>query len=203
MNDESPPPPAGVIENPRTTRMRDAVLTAVVELIVSEGAGAVTALRVADKACVARSTIYQHWPTPAALVRDAIDRIITPNAPTPITGDVEVDLTEALVQLRERMERRPFRIWVATLLDHANDDPEFAEAQVRFVTGVLQPLRDTVAHSVERGDLPAGLDLDAATTRLAAQVLTEHVMLRRPASDAAIAVGVTSFLADHRVTGKR
>lgn len=184
-------------ENPRTTRMKHAVLTSVVDLIVSEGAGAVTALRVADHACVARSTIYQHWPTPAAMIRDAIDRIITPNAPTPITGEVETDLTSALSSLRERMERRPFRVWLVTLLDHADGDPDFAEAQIRFVTGVLQPLRDTLSDAVERGTIDASVDLDAATTRLAAPVLTEHVMLRSTASDEAIAATVSAFLHDH------
>lgn len=202
MSDHAPLPSNRANENPRTTRMRDAVLKAVVELVVSEGAGAVTALRVSERACVARSTIYQHWPTSAALIRDAIDLIIIPDAQTPITGDVEVDLTAALSTLRERLERRPFRIWVATLLDHADGDPEFAEAQVRFVMGVLRPLRNAVAAAVEQGDLAADTDLDAAATRLAAPVLTDHVMLRRMAGDAEIAAAVTAFLADQRPPGE-
>ena len=198
MDDSNTPPTCDSTENPRTTRMRDAVLTAVVELIVTEGAGAVTALRVAEQACVARSTIYQHWPTSAALVRDAIDRIIVPNAQVPITGEVEIDLRAALSALRDRIEHRPFRIWIATLLDHASGDPEFAEAQVQFVTGVLRPLQDVVADAVQRGDLDTDLDLDTATTRLAAPVLTQHVMFRRPASDNEIDTAVNAFLADHR-----
>jgi len=197
MDDDNAPPTCDSTENPRTTRMRDAVLNAVVELIVTEGAGAVTALRVAEQACVARSTIYQHWPTSTALVRDAIDRVITPNAQVPITGDVEVDLRAALSALRERLERRPFRVWIATLLDHAKGDPKFAETQVRFVTGVLRPLRDVLAAAVERGDLVADLDLDTAAARLAAPVLSEHVMFRRPASDAEIGTAVAAFLTNH------
>lgn len=195
--DDHDTPPEEAAENPRTTRMREAVLTAVVDLVVSEGAGAVTALRVADRACVARSTIYQHWPTSAALIRDAIDRIITPNAQITITGDVQIDLNEALFALRERLERRPFRIWVATLLNHANANPEFVETQVRFVMGVLRPLRDVVEDAVKHGDLQADLDLDAATTRLAAPVLTEHVLLHRPATDASVSDAVNAFLTDH------
>lgn len=201
MDDHASHPTSETTENPRTRRMRDAVLNAVTELIVAEGAGAVTALRVAERACVARSTIYQHWPTSSALIRDAIDRIITPDIQTTITGDAEVDLATALFALRGRLERRPFRIWLATLLDHANGDPEFAETQVRFVLGVLRPVRDAVAAAVERGDLDAGLDLDAATTRLAAPVLTQHVMLRRTASDAEITATVNGFLADQRTPG--
>ena len=54
-----------------------------------------------------------------------------------------------------------------------------------------------VADAIERGSLAADLDLDTANTRLAAPVLTEHVMLRRSASDAEIAAAVTALLADH------
>ena len=80
-------------ENPRTTRIRDIVLPAVIELLLAEGAGAVTALRVSEHAGVARSTIYQHWPDQQALLLDAIDRIITPHVPTSITDNLEDDLT--------------------------------------------------------------------------------------------------------------
>ena len=58
------PPKRVTGENPRTTRIRDIVLPAVIELLLAEGAGAVTALRVSEQAGVARSTIYQHWPDP-------------------------------------------------------------------------------------------------------------------------------------------
>ena len=50
LGDEPTPPDCRPAENPRTRRMRDAVLTAVAELISTEGAGAVTALRVSKRA---------------------------------------------------------------------------------------------------------------------------------------------------------
>lgn len=140
MDADAPSPAARANENPRTTRMRAAVLASVTHLVLTEGAGAVTALRVSEHACVARSTIYEHWPTRDTLLLDAIDMVIAPHAPTRIIGDLGADLRAALDGLRERLERRPFRVWFATLLDHANRDEAFAEAQLRFVTGVLQPV---------------------------------------------------------------
>ena len=76
--------------------MREAVLSAVAELILTEGAGAVTALRVSQRAGVARSTIYDHWPTSEALVLDAIDMVIAPQAPITTTADLGADLLSAL-----------------------------------------------------------------------------------------------------------
>lgn len=184
-------------ENPRTTRMREAVLTSVAELVLTEGAGAVTALRVSEHACVARSTIYDHWPKSDTLLLDAIDMVIAQQVATTITDDLGADLLTALTGLRDRLERRPFRIWFATLLDHANRDAAFAAAQLRFVTGVLQPVSDVVAAAQSRGDVGDDLDADAAAAQLGAPILTSNVLLRATASDDQIATTITHFLADH------
>lgn len=186
-------------ENPRTARMRDAVLGAVIELVLTEGAGAVTALRVSERAGVARSTIYEHWPAPEALLLDTIDKIMTPHAPTAITDDLEADLITALTGLRLRLTDQPFLIWFATLLDHANRDKAFAAAQRRFVNGVLQPISDILTAAKGRGELAGGLDVGQASARLAAPILTQHVMLRSTASDDVVTTTTKHFLVDtHR-----
>ena len=196
MADTSSAPPARSSENPRTTRMREAVLNAVIELVLTEGAGAVTALRVSEQAGVARSTIYEHWPAPDALLLDAIDKVMTPHAATAVTGDLEADLTAALNGLRRRLAHRPFLVWFATLLDHANRDETFAAAQQRFVYGVLQPVVDTLVAARDRGELADDLDVGQAAAQLAAPILTQHVMLRGTASDALVGVTTKHFLED-------
>ena len=177
--------------------MRDAVLSAVAELILSEGAGAVTALRVSQGAGVARSTIYDHWPTSESLVLDAIDMVTGPQAPITTTGELGSDLLSALVQLRDRLEHRPFRIWFATLLDHGNRDEAFAAAQVRFVQGVLRPVSEIISDAQRRGELPDDIDAADTAVQLAASILSLHVLLRSTASDEQIARTITQFLASH------
>ncbi len=181
-------------ENPRTTRIRDIVLPAVIELLLAEGAGAVTALRVSEHAGVARSTIYQHWPDQQTLLLDAIDRIITPHVPTSITDNLEDDLTTALFTLRKRLTTQPFRALFATLLDHANRDRAFVAAQRRFVKGVVQPIRDILIASAQRGDLPPTVDVDDAAVQLAGPIFTQHIMLRTTTSDALITNTTKHFL---------
>lgn len=174
--------------------MRDAVLTAVAELILEEGAGAVTALRVSQRANVARSTVYDHWPTSEALVLDAIDMISAPQT-LATTGDLEADLLNALIGLRDRLERRPFRIWFATLLDHGNREPAFASAQIRFVTGVLRPVREVLSAAQARGEITEAIDCTEAAVNLAARILTQHVLLRSTCGDEQVAEIVTQFVA--------
>lgn len=177
--------------------MRDAVLSAVAELILSEGAGAVTALRVSQQADVARSTIYDHWPTPEALVLDAIDMVTGPQESTVTTGDLEADLLEGLHYLRDRLERRPFRIWFATLLDHANREEDFAAAQIRFVTGVLRPVTEIISAAQDHGELPDDIDAAETALQLAAPILNLHVLLRTTATDSQIAETITQFLTNN------
>ena len=188
------PPKKATGENPRTTRIRGIVLPAVIELLLAEGAGAVTALRVSEHAGVARSTIYQHWPDQQALLLDAIDRIITPHVPTSITDNLEDDLTTALFTLRKRITTQPFRALFATLLDHANRDRAFVAAQRRFVKGVLQPIRDILTASAQRGDLPPTVDVDDAAVQLAGPIFTQHIMLRATTSDELITNTTKHFL---------
>ena len=177
--------------------MRDAVMSAVAGLILSEGAGAVTAVRVSRLAGVARSTIYDHWPTPEALVLAAIDMVTGPQESTVTTGDLEVDLLEGLHYLRDRLERRPFRIWFATLLDHANREEDFAAAQIRFVTGVLRPVAEIISAAQDRGELPDDIEAAETALQLAAPILGLHVLLRAAATDAQIAETITQFLTNH------
>ncbi len=177
--------------------MREAVLSAVAELILSEGAGAVTALRVSQQAGVARSTIYDHWPTPEALVLDAIDMVTGPQEQAATSGELEADLLEGLHHLRDRLERRPFRIWFATLLDHANRKEEFAAAQVRFVTGVLRPVSEIISAAQDRGELPNEIDAAETAMQLAAPILSLHVLRRTTATDEQIAETIAQFLTNH------
>lgn len=184
--------PAG--ENPRTTRVRRIIVDAAMDLLIGEGASAVTAARIAERTGVARTTIYRHWPTPAALLTGAIDQIVSPHITTSISANLEQDLITALSNLQKRMIRKPFRAVFAALLDHANRNIKSVAVQRRFVNGVLQPVRDILSAARERGDLPSALDIESASAQLAGPVFLQHVMLRAPVSDRLIAQSISQFL---------
>ena len=184
-------------DNPRTTRVRQIILDAAAGLLVREGASAATPVRVAEETGVARTTIYRHWSNPTALLLDAIDRVVTPHVPTSITDNLEEDLTTALVNLRKRMTKQPFRALFATLLDHANRDQAFVAAQRRFVKGVLQPIRDVLTAATQRGHLTSTVNIDEAAAQLAGPIFTQHIMLRTPISDELITNTTRNFLLQH------
>jgi len=187
--------------NPRTTRVCKIILDAAAELLVHEGASAVTAVRVAEQTGVARTTIYRHFENPSGLLLAAIDQVVTPHIPTQITEDVEEDLITALSNLGMRMEKNPFRLIFTALLDQANQDERALAAQRRFVDGVLQPIEDVLSAAVERGALPATVAMESASARLAGPLFLQHVMLRTPISEALLRETVTQFLARVQETG--
>ena len=185
-------------ENARTTRVRQIVIDTAAGLLVREGAGAVTAVRIAQDTGVARTTIYRHWPDATALLLDAIVR---PHVPTVVSDDVEADLLVALTNLQMRMRKKPFRFVFTALLDHANRDQKLVAAQRRFVSGVLQPIRDILAAALDRGDLPSALDVESAGAQLAGPLFLQHVMLRSTISQELIVGTITQFLCRWREVG--
>lgn len=181
-------------ENPRTTRVRQVILDAAVDLLIERGASEVTASRVAQDTGVARTTIYRYWPDQSSLLLDAVDTLVSPHTPTTITDDLEADLIRALANLRARMVRRAFRQVFAALLAYANQDQTFAIAQQRFVKGVLQQTHDILSAAMSRNELPSSLDLDEACATLAGPLFHQHVMLREAISDDLISSTVDRFL---------
>ena len=182
-------------ENPRSTRVRQVILDAAVNLLVERGAGEVTASRVSQETGVARTTIYRHWPDQSSLLLDTVDTVVLPHAPTTITDDLEADLIMALTNLRARMTKRPFRQLFAALLTYANQDQTFAAAQQRFVNGVLQQIHDILTAAVIRNELSSSVDVDEACATLAGPLFHQHVMLRERITDDLITSTVKRFLA--------
>ena len=187
--------------NPRTTRVRQIIVDSAAGLLIREGAGAITAVRIAEETGVARTTIYRHWPKSTALLLDAIDRVVRPHVPTSITDDLEADLMVALNNLQLRMKKNPFRLVFTALLDHANRDRELVAAQRRFVNGILQPIQEIIAAALQRGDLPATVHVETASAQLAGPLFLQHVMLRTTISEELISETITQFLRGKRDGG--
>ena len=124
------------------------------EGLIKNGPGALTAVRIAEETGVARSTIHRYWPDRTALLLDTIDKIVNLHVPTTIIDNFKNDLTSAPTDLRTRMTKRPFRIIFGALLDHAKRNHEAGAAQRRFVNGILQPINDILTAARERGELP-------------------------------------------------
>jgi len=79
--------------NPQAQRTQNLMLEAAQDLLANHGAEAVTHLKVAQSAGVARATVYRHWPDRAAILVD----LLRSNADiVPVPGDPDLPLVDRI-----------------------------------------------------------------------------------------------------------
>ncbi|MGF1428594.1 TetR/AcrR family transcriptional regulator [Kitasatospora sp. LaBMicrA B282] len=150
----------------RSEDAHDAVLAAAIELVEELGYQAVTIERIAARADVAKSTIYRWWKSKALLVMDAYRTAIEQRMPEPDTGSLAGDLT-AFATALYGVSAHPLRVQTLRgLMAEAQLDPGFAEPFREWVESRRAVVRVLLDRGVQRGELPATADLDAATDQL-------------------------------------
>ena len=147
----------------RSQDARQAVLDATAELLEEGGYGALTIEGVARHANVAKSTVYRWWKSKGALVMDAYTHTVATRVPEPDTGTVAGDLTSFITNLY-RISAYP--LWskaLRGLMAEAQLDPAFAEPFRQWVHSRRTVVTTMLTSGIERGELPADLDLERAT----------------------------------------
>ena len=193
----SEPSPGEARLNPRTRRVRQAILDAAIEVLLGQGPQEVTASRVAERADVARTTVYRHWPDQSSLLLATIDALTAPHSPTSGFGCLADDLARTLENLRTRLVKREVRSVFGALAAHAARDEAFANAQRLFVEQITQPIVSALEAAQERGELAPGLDCQFEATLLAGPVLHQHLVRHDQVTDRFIDEITVRWFATH------
>lgn len=167
-NKTEPPEPARrTAGRPRDSRIDEAVRTAVLELLVEGGYGAVSIEAVAARAGVGRPTIYRRWNGKPHLVVDAIVHTMG-SAPAPNTGSTRADLLAGVATLT-RAFAGPVGRALPGLVGDLAGDPELARVFREQVFAVRRgSMATALARGVARGDLRPDLDVELVLDLLAA-----------------------------------
>lgn len=165
--------------------------------MLERGADQVTAVNVAERADVARTTIYRHWPDQASLLLATIDDFGTPTFEPSMEGDLEIDLRDSVAKLAQRLAARKTRLVFSALATHAHHSDTFAGAQQNFVRHLASPIQRVLEAAIERGDLGA-CDCEFEAALIAAPILHQHFMLYGELSDDLVNAAVDSWLAARR-----
>jgi AcrR family transcriptional regulator len=114
---------------------------------------------VAARAGVNRTTVYRRWPNRLALVTDVVGRLRKPlrHNPLPDSGALEQDLIEAFTRRWTFGRKVEGRAW-ARLLDERHH-PEVEMIVGNAVDERRAEWQSMVTRSIERGELPAGTDV--------------------------------------------
>ncbi|MFI5102007.1 MAG: TetR/AcrR family transcriptional regulator [Terriglobales bacterium] len=146
---------------PRSEESRQSILRSTLKLLKQDGGFPELSIEaIAADANVGKTTVYRWWPTKAALVADAFFASAEDELQFPNTGSVQRDMS---LQMRRviRIFRSDRGKVVAALLAGGQSDPELLEAfRERFLWPKRQQAYQTLQRGIDRGELPAGSDLD-------------------------------------------
>jgi AcrR family transcriptional regulator len=175
---------AGSPGNPRQPISRGAgarqrVLQAALEVLADDGLAGFTMEAVARRAGASKATLYRHWPTPGALMIDAMDATFRP-FPTPDTGRVDTDVAQLLNAFVALLEHTPFPRLLAAFIDAAERDPALAALHADLTRRRREPLLVVLARARDRGELPADIDPELVTDLLTSPFFYRRFIAHRP-----------------------
>ena len=181
-------PPAA--SNPRSQRVRQAVLDAATALMLEHGPNGVTVDQIAALSGASKATIYKHWPNKIAVTIDAFAAHMAQEVPRPDTGSTRRDLTEQVRAVCAFYASAAGKIF-AQLIADVQTDPDGAGLFLeRFLAGRRQAVRELWDRGLARGDIRPGVDVEIGIDVLFGpaifRLMTGHAPLD-PAAAAAIA----------------
>jgi AcrR family transcriptional regulator len=167
---------------PRQPELGAAILGAALELWGQVGYERLSMEAVAERAGVAKTTVYRRWPSKLALVTEAALMVGEREVPEPDTGSTRSDLVALVRSIGRTYSRTVAGPILGDLVGEMSRNPALAEAFAPFWEGRRAVMRRVLARGVERGDLRADLDDDHAIELLTGPVYYRFLVSRRPLS---------------------
>ena len=168
---------ADIAVEPRIARTRTVVFAAAIEIVAERGFAGASIDAIAQRAGVARSTIYRNWPTRVDLLLEAVGSELDPIESLAM-GDLRTELAAIGTHLAELLTSQRMGSVVASIILEARRDSELEELRQRFLASRRDAMNAVIGAAIARGDLPPDIDVQRAGDELAAQVLFQALVLR-------------------------
>ncbi|WP_410872052.1 TetR/AcrR family transcriptional regulator [Nocardia sp. A7] len=151
------------------------VLSAALDLLLTEGGAALTPQRLHAVTGVARTTIYRHWPMPRDFLAALI--AVAPHPSPQPSGDPAADLHAEVDLLCDRLRDKPVAAFLRALVTASSTDPDCVPLRQRYVMDLLAP----VHRSVRALAVTAECDVEEAAMTIVSPLLVDALLLDRPA----------------------
>jgi AcrR family transcriptional regulator len=160
---------------PRNADATEAILTATLEQLTEAGMAGLSMDVVAHRAGVGKATIYRRWASKEALVLDALRTAIAP-IPVPDEGSLRADLIAYTDELVVRFEAGRGSDVLPHLVAASCHDGELRASLDDYVRGGQSTLRLLLRRGIDRGELPAGTDVDLAVEGVLGPIFYRHLL---------------------------
>jgi AcrR family transcriptional regulator len=134
---------------------------------------------VAQRAGVAKTTVYRRWPTKADLVEAAIGALHAPGADPPDHGDVEADLFDLARQFLTRAAT-PEGLGISRVITLEIDHPEVEQIAMRLKEDIRGTWRHVVLRAIGRRQLPGRTEVEMVVDMILGTLVTRFVRQRKP-----------------------
>ncbi|MCB0989757.1 MAG: TetR/AcrR family transcriptional regulator [Acidimicrobiales bacterium] len=159
-----------------SSRARDQMVVAAQELIAEVGLDGFTVDEVARRSGVAKTTIYRHFPSSAALAIHAVDCMIE-EFPSIDTGSLRGDLESFFEVMRPHINDPATRQVLAGVFAMSAREPDFGEVMRQMLTERKAPLIRAFQRAIARGELSPETDLELAYDMLEGVFVFRRVLL--------------------------
>jgi AcrR family transcriptional regulator len=171
---------------PRSSAADAAIHDAALGLLADEGYDGLTIEAVAERAGVAKSTIYRRYRDKAELLLAAVECSTAATTITPDTGSVAEDLFELARNLRRVLTTTDVgRTLPATLAATARN-PALAEAHRQFIARRRRTAFAAVERGIERGEIDTSTDPELLVDMIVGPLFYRTFVTRTPVTDAAL-----------------
>jgi AcrR family transcriptional regulator len=177
----------GVRTGGRSARVREAVLSAVLDELNVNGYAALSVEAVASRAGVNKTTIYRRWPTLDDLLVDVLTTWSEDAIPGADTGSIETDLLTLGRELADQLNGGIGRQIVAVVLTAGLRSPQLREATRRYFDQQAVRATPIVTQAIDRGELPANTDANALLATFRAPFFYRMVTTGDPIDEGSIA----------------
>jgi AcrR family transcriptional regulator len=171
----------------RDERCDDAIVDATAALLAEVGYEALTMDAVAQRAGVAKTTLYRRWPSKPQVVADSLTIRAEHRIAGRDTGDLRGDLVAHLQAVRDGFAT-PSGKAVLGVLAAANRLPELAAVvRDRFVTARRAAIGRLLDAAAQRGDARVDLEVDLVIDLLVGPLYYRLLVSGQPVTDAFLA----------------
>ena len=188
--------------DPRTERTRQVVIAATAALLAEAGFGEITVEAIAERAGVARSTVYRNWPDRADLLVEAWDQLCLRPEPAD-TGSVAGDLTHIGSELARGLSGSAWGGAVPSLVGAAAADEDLGRAMRRVGSQRRAMIAAALRRGIDRGEVDPAADVDGLAEQFAARFFYRHLMTKGALDERFVAEQVTTILVLTRTVGDR
>lgn len=148
-----------------------AITQAVLDELAEYGYGRLSMEAVAKRAAVSKSALYRRWPSKHHMVLAIVSELSVPLAEVPDTGSLHGDLHATLHAVAEWLTHPRISRILPDLIAEGARNQALGQA---IQTSIAAPRRARAEamfrRAIQRGELPAGIDMEMAIDLLAAPI---------------------------------